>query len=110
AGRRDAWRFLTPEVEREVPALVAALDPAADAPRVEEALDALVREGDEERWFAYLRGCRATLERAVARGADGAAARRLALALLEQYLLAPSLRELDARDRDEERRLRLLAA
>jgi hypothetical protein len=105
--RSDAWLFLTPEVEREVPRLCAELglaDEAREARRVEE----LVLHGSEESWFAYLRERRRSLE-AAALDAPPAAAERLALVLLEQYLLAPSLRPPDARDDDERRRLAALA-
>jgi hypothetical protein len=106
--RSDALLFLTPEVEREVPRLCAELglaDERREARRVEE----LVLHGSEESWFAYLRERRRSLEQAAAVDAAPAAAERLALVLLEQYLLAPSLRPPDARDDDERRRLAALA-
>jgi hypothetical protein len=109
-ARRHGWLFLTPEVEREVPALLARLDPAGPSRGREQArIGALVVAGDEGAWFGYLRACRRRLDGACAAGADPAAAERLAAVLLEQYLLAPSVRDLDAVDRREERALAALA-
>jgi len=56
---RTAWRSVTPEPERELPAAVAALragrtpDPAA-VERERERLERLVVRGTERRWLAYL--------------------------------------------------------
>jgi hypothetical protein len=107
-GRRDAWRFLTPEVEREAPALVAALGGEAGPWR--SRLEALVVHGAEDEWFATLRELRATLEAAARRGRDRRTAHRLALILLEQYLLAPSVHALDAADEAELAAVRRLVA
>jgi hypothetical protein len=98
---RDAWLFLTPEVEREAPALVGRLggEPEAAEARISE----LVRRGDHRAWFAFLRECRALLDRA--RGHNPGAAHRLALVLREQYLLAPGVPGLGAPDERELRRL-----
>jgi hypothetical protein len=93
--RRDRWRFLTPEVERLVPSLVAALAPSAGvsagADELEARLDALVRDGTPAEWFAELRRCRTLLEAAAAGGAPEPLVHRLALILREQYLLAPAV-------------------
>jgi hypothetical protein len=107
-GRRDAWRFLTPEVEREAPTLVAALGGEAEPLRAR--LEELVVHGDEDEWFAALRGLRGTLESAARRGRDRRTVHRLALILLEQYLLAPSVHALDAADEAELAALRRLVA
>ena len=98
---RDAWLFLTPEVEREAPALVGRLGgrPEAAEARIEE----LVRRGDAHGWFAFLRECRLLLDRA--RGLNPRAARRLALVLREQYLLAPGVPGLHMADERELSRL-----
>jgi hypothetical protein len=108
AGRRDAWRFLTPEVEREAPALVAAL--GGEAAPLQARLADLVVDGREEEWFATLRALRGTLEAAARRGGDRRTAHRLALILLEQYLLAPSVHALDAADEAELAALRRLVS
>jgi len=56
---RSAWRSVTPEPERELPAAVATLraggppDPAAVA-RERALLERLVVRGTERRWLAYL--------------------------------------------------------
>jgi hypothetical protein len=99
--RRDAWLFLTPEIEREAPALVAQLG----GPRwaVERRIEQLVHDGDARRWFAFLRECRVLLERSRERGC--AAAHRLALILREQYLLAPGVPGLTEQDERELHRL-----
>jgi hypothetical protein len=107
---RDAWLFLTPEVEREVPALLARLAgderlAAAESGRIE----ALIHRGSAAGWFAYLRECRIRLERAHAAGADPEAARRLALVLREQHLLAPGVPRLRPPEREELERLQALA-
>jgi hypothetical protein len=98
---RDAWLFLTPEVEREAPALLGRLggEPTLAEARIEE----LVRRGDPRGWFAFLRDCRRLLERACRR--NPGAARRLALVLREQYLLAPGVPGLAPPDEGELRRL-----
>jgi hypothetical protein len=109
---RDRWLFLTPEVEREGPALLERLAPAAGAATSaqDEAdrIEALIRGGSDRDWFAYLRDCRSLLERALGRGGDAEAALRLACVLREQYLLAPSVRTLDAADSAELARLSAL--
>ena len=95
--RRHRWRFLTPEVERLVPALVASLAPAAgataSAAELEARLDELVRDGTPGEWFAELRRCRTLLDAAAAGGAPEPLVHRLALVLREQYLLAPAVLE-----------------
>jgi hypothetical protein len=98
---RDAWLFLTPEVEREAPALVGRLggEPRAAEARISE----LVRRGDAHAWFAFLRECRGLLDRA--RRRNPGAARRLALVLREQYLLAPGVPGLRPQDERELTRL-----
>ncbi len=92
----DRWLFLTPEVEKEVPALVSAL------------LGDLVALGDADAWFVALRALRSLLDAAVLAGADRRRVGRLAAILLEQYLLAPSVVALDARDEAERRHLTAL--
>ena len=89
----DRWLFLTPEIEREVPALLGAL------------LGDMVASGDADAWFAVLRAQRALLDAALLGGADRRRVARFAAILLEQYLLAPSVRDLDARDLDEQAHL-----
>ena len=96
----DRWLFLTPEVEREVPGLLAAIgqgDVAGERRRIER----LIHRGTIDQWFAYLRECRRRLEQA----GDGEQAARLRAVLLEQYLLVPALREDEANDAPERRRL-----
>ena len=101
---RDAWLFLTPEVEREVPGLMDALSQArADTELVR--IEHLVNDGSIRSWFDYLRECRQRLELAVAEGGDEGAARRLAAVLQEQYLLVPALRPEEPSDEPERRRL-----
>jgi hypothetical protein len=98
--RRDAWLFLTPEMEREAPALLAELGAPGGAASLR--IERLVHGGDARAWFAYLRECRALLERRRSR----AAAHRLALVLREQYLLAPGVPGLSEQDERELHRLR----
>ena len=95
---RDAWLFLTPEMEREAPLLVSELaavagirgrDVESERMRIEE----LVHRGSGARWMEYLRDCREVLERARAHGGDEQSCRRLALILREQHLLAPGTRD-----------------
>jgi hypothetical protein len=100
----DAWLFLTPEIEREVPALLDRLDQGAarvESRRIEE----LIRRGTITAWFRYLRDVRDRLERAVSAGADPQLTRRLALILREQYLLVPAIRPDDPNDAPELTRL-----
>ena len=101
---RAAWLFLPPEVEREAPALVGRLggEPRAAEARIAE----LVRRGDVHAWFAFLRECRRLLDRA--RSLNPRAARRLALVLREQYLLAPGVPGLRPQDERELSRLQQL--
>ncbi len=101
---RDAWLFLTPEVEREVPALMDALSQARADTELDR-IEHLVTDGSIRSWFDYLRECRQRLELAVAEGGDEAAARRLAAVLREQYLLVPALRPEEPSDEPERRRL-----
>ena len=107
--QRDAWRFLTPEVEREAPALAAALG-SADSLALERELARLVVDGSEREWFASLRRLRVLLEAAATSGADRRTTGRLARILLDQYLLAPSVHDLDPDDEAELAALRTLVA
>ena len=102
-GQRDAWLFLTPEVERDGAPLVERLtgEIGVAAARAE----ALVRYGDAAGWFAYLRDCRRLLERACSEGAEPDDCLRLALILREQYLLAPGVPGLRPQDERELARL-----
>jgi hypothetical protein len=99
--KRDAWLFLTPEMEREAPALLAQLGAPGGAATLR--MERLVHGGDARAWFAYLRECRAVLERSGRR--SRAAAHRLALVLREQYLLAPGVPGLSEQDERELHRL-----
>jgi hypothetical protein len=108
--RRDSWLFLTPEIEIEVPALVARLRPSR-APLAETArIEGLVAHGDGAAWFGYLRELRVLAEEAHGDGRDPPAVERLAAVLLEQHLLAPGARDaalpVDARERALLARLR----
>ena len=96
----DRWLFLTPEVEREVPELLAALG-QGDLEQERRRIEAMIHSGTLEGWFAYLRDCRRRLEQA----GDGERAARLRAVLLEQYLLVPALREDEDNDAPERRRL-----
>jgi hypothetical protein len=99
----DRWLFLTPEIEREVPALLEAIGQGAAAVE-QRRIDRLIRSGTIARWFAYLRDCRRRLELA-ANDADPVAVARLAAVLREQYLLVPALRADEPDDEPEQRRL-----
>ncbi|MGH3148453.1 MAG: hypothetical protein ACRDTR_21950 [Rubrobacter sp.] len=92
---RDAWLFLTPEVERLVPALLGAAD-GRGAEALGEEIEEIICRGDSGTWFRYLRSCRGTLEREIDRGADPQVMYQLALILRDQYLLAPSVYNLGA--------------
>lgn len=99
----DAWLFLTPEIEREVPRLVGDLEGDPAVAGIHRArIEALVDTGAPADWFAYLR----ELEPLVERHREWPAAERLAAILLEQYLLAPGVPPHDLGDPDGERRLR----
>jgi len=100
----DRWLFLTPEIEREVPSLLAALG-AGDADVEAARIERLIHDGHMQDWFDYLRDCRARLEAAEVAGEQAASAERLAAVLREQYLLAPALRDDEAHDAPERRRL-----
>jgi hypothetical protein len=100
----DRWLFLTPEIEREVPGLLAALG-AGDAHAEGERIERLIHRGGIEDWFAYLRDCRARLEAAAVDEDTRSIAERLAAVLREQYLLVPALREDEEHDAPERRRL-----
>jgi hypothetical protein len=110
--RTERWLFLTPEMERLAPGLIAALAPFAGerttAAAEEARLDALVREGAPAEWFAELRRCRTLLEAAARGGAADALVHRFALVLLEQYLLAPAVLDPVPAADDELARLRSL--
>ncbi len=103
---RDAWLFLTPEVERLVPALIEAADGRSTGGESEE-IEEIICRGDAASWFLYLRSCRVALERGVERGAESSGLLRLALVLRDQYLLAPSVHRFGV---DEEAELRRLEA
>jgi hypothetical protein len=103
----DRWLFLTPEIEREVPALMEAIGQGGAA-QEQATIDRLIAAGTIARWFAYLRGCRRRLELAAA-DADPAVVARLAAVLREQYLLVPALRLDEPDDEPEARRLEELA-
>src|SRR5262249_23831411 len=96
----DRWLFLTPEVEREVPGLMAALGLGIEEEE-QERIERLIHRGGIDEWFAYLRGCRARLERADVGGGPGG----LAAVLREQSLVVPALREDEEHDAPERRRL-----
>jgi hypothetical protein len=101
---RDAWLFLTPEVERLVPALLELADGRGAKVRQEE-IEEIICRGDATSWFGYLVSCRIALERGIdARVAPGAL-HLLALILRDQYLLAPSVHPLSASEDRELRRL-----
>jgi hypothetical protein len=104
----DRWLFLTPEIEREVPVLLAALD-AGDADVEARRIELLIHDGSMRDWFDYLRDCRARLEAAEVAGEQVASAERLAAVLREQYLLVPALRPDEPDDEPEQRRLKELA-
>jgi hypothetical protein len=101
----ERWLALTVEVEREAPGLLASLG-LRPGPLEAERLDAIVREGDEASFLAWLREARAALEQA----APDDAALRLAGVLAEVYLLLPGFRAPVPAELDELRRLRALAA
>ena len=104
----DRWLFLTPEIEREVPGLMAALGLGREEEE-QQRIERLIHRGGIDEWFAYLRDCRAQLERAdVGEELEGQA-ERLAAVLREQYLLVPALREDEEHDAPERRRLEELA-
>ena len=111
--RSERWLFLTPEMERLAPGLIAALAPSAGERTTVDAeearLDVLVREGTPDEWFAELRRCRTLLEAAARGGAADALVHRFALVLLEQYLLAPAVVDPVPAEDDELARLRSLA-
>jgi hypothetical protein len=100
------WLALTCEVEREAPSLLDALGASARAGE-EARLDVIVRDADEESFFAWLRETRALLEGSASIRGERA---RLAAVLAEVYLLLPGLRAPRAEELDELRRLRALAA
>ena len=100
----DRWLFLTPEIEREVPSLLAALG-AGEADVEAGRIERLIHDGQMQDWFDYLRDCRARLEHAELAGEQAASAERLAAVLREQYLLAPALRDDEAHDAPERQRL-----
>jgi hypothetical protein len=104
----DRWLFLTPEIEREVPGLVAALG-LGDAEAEQERIERLIHRGGIDDWFGYLRDCRGRLERAAVDEELEPVAERLAAVLREQYLLVPALREDEEHDAPERRRLEELA-
>ena len=113
AQQRARWLFLTPEMECLAPGLLAALAPSAGeragVEDEERRLDRLVRAGTAAEWFAELRRHRALLEAAAAGGAPPPLVQRLALVLLEQYLLAPTVLDPVPGEVEEVRRLRGLA-
>lgn len=100
------WLALTCEVEREAPGLLDTLG-LRERASAEASLDRIVREADEEAFFAWLRETRSLIERS---GASRDERSRLAGVLAEVYLLLPGLRAPLAPELDELRRLRALAA
>jgi hypothetical protein len=100
----DRWLFLTPEVEREVPRLLECLGEGR-ADEEQARIEGMVHRGTIAAWFSYLRDCRRRLEHAASAQRDEEASRRLAAVLREQYLLVPALREEEALDLAERRRL-----
>jgi hypothetical protein len=107
--RDDGWLFLTPEVEYEVPPLLARLEHgAATAEEEARRIEQLIHRGTAAAWFAYLRECRVRLEQSGADG-DAEARRRLARVLREQHLLAPGVPRLRPPEREELERLEQLA-
>jgi hypothetical protein len=113
--RLDAWLFLPPELEREGPALIAALDdptaPGVALSAREREVEELVLAGTPERWRRYLRERGAQVRQALAGdppAAQRAAALRLAAMLLEQQLLAPGVPHWQLADDDERAQLEAL--
>jgi hypothetical protein len=100
------WLALTCEVEREAPGLLDALGVRPSASE-EARLDLMVREGDENTFFEWLRETRALLEASAVSTDDRT---RLAEVLAEVYLLLPGLRAPRVAELEELRRLRALAA
>jgi hypothetical protein len=80
----------------------------ADVGEEQRRIERLIHRGGMEDWFAYLRECRARLERARIGTARVVEAERLAAVLREQYLLAPALRDDEVHDAPERRRLEQL--
>jgi hypothetical protein len=111
--KRASWLSVTPEPERELPAVVATLTAGrrADAAAVaaERArIERLVLRGSRRRWLAYLHEVVGLIERRTASGdADVQAARARAGAVIANHhnlLLGlpapgPGLRRLTAADR-----------
>jgi len=91
-AERDRWLFLTPEVEAQLPAAVAALRAALEEPgngELEEAgeVEGLILRGDYAGWLAYLADRRGLLERYLARFGPDALAALVAAVLNEQHML-----------------------
>ncbi|MGN6379636.1 MAG: hypothetical protein ACTHNU_11845 [Gaiellales bacterium] len=90
---RDRWLFLTPEVEAQLPAAVAALRAALDEPgpgELEEAdlVERIILGGGYAEWLAYLAERRELLERYVNRIGPDALAALVAQVLNEQHMLS----------------------
>jgi hypothetical protein len=90
---RDRWLFLTPEVEAQLPAAVAALRAALEEPgngELQEAdqVEQLILHGDYAGWLAYLAERRGLLERYLERFGPDALAALVAAVLNEQHMLA----------------------
>jgi hypothetical protein len=90
---RDRWLFLTPEVESQLPAAVAALRAALDEPGPGEAEEAelverMILEGGYPDWLAYLAERRALLERYLDAIGPDALAELVAYVLNEQHMLS----------------------
>jgi hypothetical protein len=110
--RLDAWLFLPHELEREGPALIAALDdptaPGVALSAREREVEELVLAGTPERWRQYLRARGEQVAAVLAGeppGAVRAAALRLTAMLLEQQLLAPGVPHWQIGDDGERARL-----
>ncbi len=89
----DRWLFLTPEVEAQLPAAVAALRAALEEPgngELEEIdqVEGLILHGDYAGWLAYLADRRGLLERYLARFGPDPLAGLVAAVLNEQHMLS----------------------
>ena len=110
---RDRWLFLTPEVESQLPAAVAALRAALDEPGPGEAEEAerverMILEGGYADWLAYLAERRALLERYLDAVGPDALAELVAYVLNEQYMLSLTVPGGGAAADTERRRVREL--
>lgn len=92
AAAADRWLFLTPEVEAQLPAAVAALRAALEEPgngELEEIdqVEQLILHGDYAGWLAYLADRRGLLERYLDRFGPDPLAGLVAAVLNEQHML-----------------------